>query len=91
MAAAMTTDRAKNGQTVTVSYSFTDEKGKVVTKTIQVVVNDTGPFATNSAGKPMHPLKPNPTNIIDLTPAAMKALTGNEHNKVPVTVTVPQP
>ncbi len=89
MAAAMTPDRAKNGQTVTVSYTSTDANGNAVTTTIRVVVNDTGPFALDSNGKLMHPVRPNPTNIIDLTPTAMKALTGHARNRVPVTVTVP--
>ena len=89
MAAAMTPDRAKNGQTVMVSYTYVDSKGKVITTTIRVVVNDTGPFALDSKGKTLHPLQPNPTNIIDLTPTAMQALTGRAHNRVPVTVTVP--
>jgi len=91
MAAAMTPDRAKDGQTVTVTYTLTDAKGNVVkTTTIQVVVNDTGPFARNPNGTPMHPLRPDPVTIIDLTPAAFKQLTGGlGAGRVPVTVTVP--
>jgi len=89
MAAAMTPDRARNGQTVTVSYTTKDAKGNPVTTTIQVVVNDTGPFARGSDQKALHPLRPDPKVVIDLTPTAMKALTGKVHNRVAVTVTVP--
>ena len=89
MAAAMTPDRAKNGQTVTVAYTTRDANGKSVTTTIKVVVNDTGPFARGDNGKALHPLRPDPKIVIDLTPTAMKALTGSSTNRVPVTVTVP--
>ncbi len=89
MAAAMTSDRAKDGQTVTVSYTKTDANGHTITTTISVVVNDTGPFARGSDGKALHPLRPDPVIVIDLTPTAMQALTGLERNRVPVTVTVP--
>ena len=91
MAAAMTPDRAKNGQTVTVTYTTTDKNGNSVTTTVRVVVNDTGPFARGSNGKALQPLRPDPKIVIDLTPTAMKALTGSSNNRVPVTVTVPQP
>ena len=91
MAAAMTSDRAKNGQVVDVTYTTKDAKGNPVTTTIHVTVNDTGPFARGDNGKALHPLRPDPKIVIDLTPTAMKALTGSEHNRVPVTVTVPQP
>jgi len=61
MAAAMTPDRAKNGQTVTVTYTITDAKGNVVkTTAVQVVVNDTGPFARGSDGRALHPLASGP-------------------------------
>jgi len=91
MAAAMTSDRAKNGQVVDVSYTTNDAKGNPVTTKIHVTVNDTGPFARGKDGKALHPLRPDPKIVIDLTPTAMKALTGSEHNRVPVTVMVPQP
>jgi hypothetical protein len=91
MAAAMTSDRAKNGQVVDVTYTTKDANGNPVTTTIHVTVNDTGPFARSDNGKALHPLRPDPKIVIDLTPTAMKALTGSEHNRVPVTVTVPQP
>ena len=89
MAAAMTPDRAKNGQTVVVSYTSTDANGHQVTTTIRVVVNDTGPFARGANGRALSPLRPDPNIVIDLTPTAMRALTGNSHNRVAVTVTVP--
>jgi hypothetical protein len=89
MAAAMTSDRAKNGQTVSVAYTTTDANGHPVTTTIRVVVNDTGPFARGTDGRALHPLRPDPRIVIDLTPTAMRALTGSSTNRVPVTVTVP--
>ncbi len=89
MAAAMTPDRAKNGQTVVVSYTSTDVNGHQVTTTIRVVVNDTGPFARGANGRALSPLSPDPNIVIDLTPTAMRSLTGNSHNRVAVTVTVP--
>jgi protein-disulfide isomerase len=89
MAAAMTSDRAKNGQTVTVTYTTKDANGNPVTTTIRVVVNDTGPFARGANGRALTPLRPDPNIVIDLTPTAMRALTGSSTNRVPVTVTVP--
>lgn len=90
MAAAMTPDRAKNGQTVTVTWTRPSEDGKATyITTIKVVVNDTGPFARGANGRALQPLRPDPNIVIDLTPTAMKALTGSATNRVPVTVTVP--
>lgn len=89
MAAAMTSDRAKNGQTISVAYTSTDANGHLVTTTIRVVVNDTGPFARGTDGRALHPLRPDSRIVIDLTPTAMRALTGSATNRVPVTVTVP--
>ncbi len=86
----MTPDRAKDGQTVTVTYMTTDAKGNVNTTTIRVVVDDTGPFARNPNGTPMRPLRPDPVTIIDMTPAAFTHLTGSLNaGRVTVTVTVP--
>jgi rare lipoprotein A (peptidoglycan hydrolase) len=44
MAAAMTSDKVKLGQTVKLSYSYEDEQRRTVTRTISVVVNDRGAF-----------------------------------------------
>ena len=58
---------------------------------IQVKVNDAGPWAVDQGGKAIRPLThtPNPTNVIDLTPAAMQALTGKSMNAVTVVVVIP--
>lgn len=90
MTAAMTSEKAKLGQSVKVTYSYTDEHGKPVTKTISVIVNDRGPFERNADGKPLHPLRPDPQGVIDLTPAAFRQLVGTLRvGRVHVTVTVP--
>ena len=90
MAAAMTPDRAKNGQTVTVTWTRPSADGQATyITTIKVVVNDTGPFERGANGRALQPLRPDPNIVIDLTPTAMKALTGSATNRVPVTVTVP--
>jgi rare lipoprotein A (peptidoglycan hydrolase) len=90
MAGAMTRDKANLGQTVTVTYSHVDKNGKVETRTISVVINDRGPFAMNAKGAPLMPLRPHPSRIIDLTPAAFMQLVGTtKPGTVPVTVTVP--
>lgn len=90
MSAAMTGEKARLGQHVTVTYSGKNEHGKAVSDSISVVVDDRGPFARDQRGKPLHPLKPDPRGVIDLTPAAFKALTGSlKQGRVPVTVTVP--
>lgn len=90
MSAAMTGEKARLGQTVTVTYSHQDAHGKPIIKAITVVVDDRGPFARNADGKPIHPLRPDPRGVIDLTPAAFKELTGSlKQGRVPVTVTVP--
>jgi len=67
-----------------------DERGKTVTRTVSVIVNDRGPFARNADGKPLHPLRPDPRGVIDLTPAAFRQLVGTLRvGRVHVTVTVP--
>lgn len=71
------------------SYTSTDANGHEVTTTIRVVVNDTGPFARGANGRALSPLRPDPNIVIDLTPTAMRALTGHSRNRVAVTVTVP--
>jgi len=91
MAAAMTGEKVKLGQSVEVTYTFKDASGNTVTKTISVVVNDHGPFAVNERGKAIHPLRPHPQRVIDLTPTAFRALTGNLRlGVVEVIVTVPK-
>lgn len=86
----MTSEKAKLGQTVKVTYTYEDEQGKTVVKTISVVVNDRGPFERNPDGTPKHPLRPDPQGIIDLTPTAFRQLVGTLRvGRVHVTVTVP--
>jgi rare lipoprotein A (peptidoglycan hydrolase) len=90
MAAAMTAEKVKLGQTVTVTYTHKDAQGNTAATTISVVVNDRGPFARNPDGTPIHPLAPDPRGVIDLTPAAFRELTGTlRAGRVHVTVTVP--
>ena len=56
-------------------------------KTIEVTINDRGPFAVGPDGKLLIPLKPHPSRIIDLTPEAFKQLVGSlGAGVVPVTV-----
>lgn len=60
------------------------------TRSIDVRVNDTGPFARDANNELITPLRPHPDRVIDLTPAAMKSLLGPNYNAiglVPVTVT----
>lgn len=90
MAAAMTSEKAKLGQKVTVTYTHKDSHGNTATNSISVVVNDRGPFARDAKGKPQLPLQPAPGHVIDLTPAAFRKLVGTtKPGHVPVTVTVP--
>jgi rare lipoprotein A (peptidoglycan hydrolase) len=90
MAAAMTAEKAKLGQKVTVTYTYQDSDGKTVTKSISVVVKDRGPFARGADGKATVPLQPAPGRVIDLTPAAFEKLVGTTRpGHVDVTVTVP--
>lgn len=90
MAAAMTSEKVPLNQTVSVTYTYKDAQGNSVTKTIPVVVNDRGPFARDAHGKALHPLRPDPKGIIDLTPAAFRQLAGSlKPGRISVTVTVP--
>jgi hypothetical protein len=90
MAAAMTAEKAKLGQSVTVTYTYEDQQWNARTRTISVVVNDRGPFARGADGKAMIPLQPAPGRVIDLTPAAFSKLVGTiKPGQVPVTVRVP--
>ena len=84
----------KFGTVVTVSMkcTITEKNGKqqTTTKTIQVTVNDRGPFKRGKDHKPLRPLEPDPDTVIDLTPAAFKTLVGDlSTGRVHVTVTVP--
>ena len=58
------------------------------TKTVDVIVNDTGPFARGSDGKALRPFQPDASVIIDLTPAAFLSLAPLSVGKIPVVVTV---
>ncbi len=90
MAAAMTSEKAKLGQRVMVTYSYKDKQGKTISKAISVTVNDRGPFERNPDGTPKRPLRPDPRGVIDLTPAAFRQLVGTlRPGRVHVTVTVP--
>jgi len=90
MAAAMTSEKARLGQTVEVTYTSKDAKGQDVAKTVSVEINDRGPFARDANGKATRPLQPSPGNVIDLTPAAFRQLVGTTRpGHVHVTVKVP--
>jgi hypothetical protein len=74
------------GTEVTVAYN----PGGNVTKKLNVVVNDTGPFARDSTGRVIQPLRPAPLIKIDLTPAAMNYFTGHPIDRIHnVTVIIP--
>lgn len=91
MAAAMTREKGALGKTVTVEFSKTFPDGLTVNSSIEVVVNDTGPFQRGPDGKPLFPLRPDPKTIIDLTPAAFEELVGStKPGRVQVIVRVPQ-
>ena len=45
-------------------------------KSIKVRINDRGPFAVDSEGKAIYPLRPHPTRVIDLSETARDALGG---------------
>ncbi len=86
LAGAMTAEKVPIGSNVTVNY--TSPNG--TTSSCRVDINDRGPFARNPDGAPIHPLQPDPKDIIDLTPRAFKQLTGSTTlGRVNVTVTVP--
>ncbi len=85
MNAAMTRDRAPLGTDVQVRLQSDSNRS------IAVQTNDTGPFARGNDGRSLHPLRPDPDIVIDITPHAFEALTQNRKfpGKVPVIVTVP--
>ena len=73
MNAAMTSEKAALGTQVEVTYT---PSGGGPPVTICVGVDDRGPFERDSKGRPLRPLRPDPNGLIDLTPAAFRALTG---------------
>ena len=84
MNAAMTREKAPLGSNVSVTLQDNPSQS------IDVTVTDRGPFAVNAQGQAIFPLQPNPTRVIDLTPAAFRALTGSlGAGHVPVSVLVP--
>jgi len=90
MAAAMTGEKVKLGQTVVVTYTDRDKNGKTTTQSISVVVNDRGPFARDADGKAKQPLQPDPSGVIELTPTAFRKLVGTTKvGRVSVAVAVP--
>jgi hypothetical protein len=59
-------------------------------RSIEVTINDTGPFLRGTDGRAVLPFQPDPHIVVDLTPAAMQQLTGAGFNRVAVSVTVKQ-
>ncbi len=47
-------------------------------KSIQVRINDRGPYAVDRNGKAIYPLRPHPTRVIDLNKASRDALGGQD-------------
>ena len=84
LTAAMPADLVpKLGTQVTIEYYPKRSDGTYDTpKVVKVLVNDRGPFATDKNGKAKFPLAPHPNRVIDLSPAAMEALTGNAKDKI---------
>ena len=75
MTAAMTAEKVPRlGTKVAVEYACVDKSGKPSTKSIIVTVNDRGPFLRGLDGKPVTPLQPDLSKIIDLTPKAFQEL-----------------
>jgi len=74
IAGAMTHEKlAKFPVAVIVTYKRPGS-GKIIR--LPVLINDHGPFATDKYGQALRPLRPHPTRVIDLTPAAFTALPG---------------
>jgi rare lipoprotein A (peptidoglycan hydrolase) len=74
IAGAMTNEKLpKFPVTAIVTYKRPGS-GKIIR--LPVLINDHGPFATDKSGLALRPLRPHPTRVIDLTPAAFTALTG---------------
>jgi len=91
MTAAMTAEKVPRlGTEVTVEYACVDKSGKPSTKNIIVTINDRGPFLRGLDGKPVTPLQPDLSKIIDLTPKAFQELVGGlAAGKARVKVLVP--
>jgi rare lipoprotein A (peptidoglycan hydrolase) len=91
MTGAMTAEKVPHlGTKVTVEYACVDKSGKQTTRSISVTVNDRGPFLRGLDGKPVTPLQPDLSKIIDLTPKAFQELVGSlSAGKAPVKVIVP--
>ena len=83
----MTPEKAKIGTSVTV------QRKDDTSKSIQVIVNDRGPYQVDSSGRAVRPLQPHPDRVIDLTRSSFEKLTGGDTDigKIPVIVTVPTP
>ncbi len=47
-------------------------------KSVIVMVNDRGPFKMNSKGRPLYPLKPHPTRLLDLSKKAFSEISDIE-------------
>jgi rare lipoprotein A len=47
-------------------------------KSVRVRINDRGPYAVDSSGRAIRPLRPHPTRVIDLSKAARDALGGQD-------------
>jgi hypothetical protein len=84
LTAAMTSDRAKIGDKVRVQLQSDPSRS------VDVIINDTGPFERRPDGMVIRPLRPDPKIVIDLTPHAFDVLTGDKRalGKVQVIVTV---
>ena len=88
MTAAM--HKIKFGTIVTVEYDYTNENKQRATRSLQVRINDRGPWAVNEKGSLITPIKPHPTRIIDLSEGAFKALTDSTRlGEVSVRIIVP--
>ncbi len=84
MTGAMFPGRVPLGTSVTVRLRSDPNRSVVIT------INDTGPFLRGTDGRAVLPYQPDPHIVVDLTPAAMQALTGLSFDRVAVTVTVEQ-
>jgi len=51
---------------------------------VDVRINDRGPFNFNSKGKAVFPLREHPSRVIDLSEAAMRKLEGIEMGVIPI-------
>jgi rare lipoprotein A (peptidoglycan hydrolase) len=66
MAGAMTAEKVSQlGTKVTVEYACVDKSGKPSTRSISVTINDRGPCLRGLDGKPITPLQPDLSKVID--------------------------